>query len=222
MSASPPDEKGCCPIFHCTQEIPCNPCTSVCSQGAIYIDPKDIRNVPQFIAEQLGKRCIGCEKCVTVCPGLAITLVDYRKDRASPTVTIPYEFCGRASSRATRDRAGYRGRRAGQRGVTRVQAAKANDRTILVQVQAPREIAKRIAGIQVQEEQVSEPMDHYVERITDDTIVCRCERVTAGEIRASDPPRLSRCQRDQGRHARGHGRLRLQDLRRADPPPLPR
>ena len=27
-------------------------------------------------------------------------------------------------------------------------------------------------------------MDHYVERITDDTIVCRCERVTAGEIRA--------------------------------------
>ena len=27
-------------------------------------------------------------------------------------------------------------------------------------------------------------MDIYVERLTDDTIVCRCERVTAGEIRA--------------------------------------
>jgi NAD(P)H-nitrite reductase large subunit len=27
-------------------------------------------------------------------------------------------------------------------------------------------------------------MDHYVERITNDTIICRCERVTAGEIRA--------------------------------------
>jgi NAD(P)H-nitrite reductase large subunit len=26
-------------------------------------------------------------------------------------------------------------------------------------------------------------MDLYVERLTDDTIVCRCERVTAGEIR---------------------------------------
>ena len=26
-------------------------------------------------------------------------------------------------------------------------------------------------------------MDHYVERITDDTVVCRCERVTAAEIR---------------------------------------
>jgi len=27
-------------------------------------------------------------------------------------------------------------------------------------------------------------MDQYVTRISDDTIVCRCERVTAGEIRA--------------------------------------
>jgi NAD(P)H-nitrite reductase large subunit len=27
-------------------------------------------------------------------------------------------------------------------------------------------------------------MEHYVTRMSDDTIVCRCERVTAGEIRA--------------------------------------
>ena len=31
---------------------------------------------------------------------------------------------------------------------------------------------------------MAEPMDHYVERLTDDMVVCRCERVTAGEIRA--------------------------------------
>jgi sarcosine oxidase subunit alpha len=36
----------------------------------------------------------------------------------------------------------------------------------------------------MQEEQVTVPMDHYVKHIADDTIVCRCERVTAGEIRA--------------------------------------
>ena len=58
-----------------------------------------------------------------------------------------------------------------------------NDRTILVTVKAPQGIAKRIAGIRVQEEQITEPMDHYVERLTDDVIICRCERVTAGEIR---------------------------------------
>ena len=68
--------------------------------------------------------------------------------------------------------------------VTGVRAVKANDRTIAVKVQAPKEYAKRIAGILIQERQVTEPMDHYVQRITDDTIVCRCERVSAGEIRA--------------------------------------
>jgi bacterioferritin-associated ferredoxin len=45
-------------------------------------------------------------------------------------------------------------------------------------------VATRIAGIRIQEEQVTQPMNHYVDHISDDTIVCRCERVTAGEIRA--------------------------------------
>ncbi len=180
----PEEENDVFPVFHCTQEIPCNPCTSVCAQGAIYIDPNDIRAVPQFIAKQLGKRCIGCEKCVTICPGLAITLVDYRKDREYPTVTIPYEFL-RESIKVgdVVTVLDTEGEPLGNVEVVKVRAVKANDRTILVQVKAPREIAKRIAGIQIQERWVAEPMDHYVERITDDTVVCRCERVTAGEIR---------------------------------------
>ena len=33
--------------------------------------------------------CSGCLKCVAICPGLAITLVDYRKDREFPEVTVP-------------------------------------------------------------------------------------------------------------------------------------
>ncbi len=181
----PAEENDVLPVFHCQQEIPCNPCTSVCSQGAIFIDENDIRNVPQFIAEQLGKRCIGCEKCVTICPGLAITLVDYRKDAQTPTVTIPYEFLRETIQPGDCVTVlDVEGETLGNVEVSRVRAAKANDRTVLVQVKAPREIAKRIAGIQVQEEWVAEPMDHYVERLTDDVVVCRCERVTAGEIRA--------------------------------------
>jgi sarcosine oxidase subunit alpha len=68
--------------------------------------------------------------------------------------------------------------------VTNVRAIKANDRTIVLKVQAPKEYAKRIAGIRIQEEQIGEPMDQYVRRMTDDTVICRCERVSAGEIRA--------------------------------------
>jgi sarcosine oxidase, subunit alpha len=36
----PAGATGVFPVFHCSQEIPCNPCTSVCPQGTlIYIDP---------------------------------------------------------------------------------------------------------------------------------------------------------------------------------------
>lgn len=185
QARAPADESGVFPLLHCSQEIPCDPCTSVCAQGAIYIDPNDIRKVPAFIAEQLGKRCTGCERCVTVCPGLAITLVDYRKDAENPTVTIAYEFLRETIK--TGDVVtvlDVEGQVLGNVKVSGVKAIKANDRTIAVKVQAPKEYAKRIAGIRVQEEWVAEPMDHYVQRIEDDTIVCRCERVTAGEIRA--------------------------------------
>ncbi len=180
----PEAESGVFPVFHCSQEIPCDPCTSVCAQGAIYIDPNDIRKLPAFIAEQLGKRCTGCERCVTICPGLAITLVDYRKDAENPTVTIAYEFLKETIK--TGDVITVldaEGEVLGNVEVTNVKAIKANDRTVAVKVRAPKDYAKRIAGIRVQEEWVAEPMDHYVQRITDDTIVCRCERVTAGEIR---------------------------------------
>jgi sarcosine oxidase subunit alpha len=110
--------------------------------------------------------------------------VDYRKDSDYPTVTIPYEFI--EDTIAVGDVAtvlDMEGQVLGNVKVVRVRNVKANDRTILVGVKAPKEIAKRIAGIRVQEKQVTEPMDHYVERLTDDVIICRCERVTAGEIR---------------------------------------
>jgi len=181
----PEGETGVVPVFHCSQEIPCDPCTAVCPQGLIHIDEADIRLLPTFIGEQLDKTCVGCEKCVAICPGLAVTLVDYRQDVEYPSVTIAYEFLEESiqvgDAVTVLDAEGHV---LGNVEVTGVRAVKAFDRTIAVKVRAPRAYAKRIAGIRVQEEQVTRPMDRYVQRITDDTIVCRCERVTAGEIRA--------------------------------------
>jgi sarcosine oxidase subunit alpha len=180
----PEAEEGVVPVFHCTQEIPCDPCTAVCPQGAIQIDATDIRKLPTFIGEQLGKTCIGCEKCVTICPGLAITLVDYRQ-RDQVIVTIAYEFLKESIKIGDVVTVlDAEGTTLGNVEVVGVRAIRAFDRTLAVKVKAPKEYAKRIAGIQVQEEQVTVPMDHYVKHIADDTIVCRCERVTAGEIRA--------------------------------------
>lgn len=180
----PEAERGVFPIFHCVQEIPCDPCSAVCKRGLIRIEG-DIRHTPVFCVEDPEKGCTGCERCVIVCPGLAITLVDYRQDPEYPTVTLPYEFLQESIEVGdlvtVEDTAGTV---LGEVEVTGVRAIKANDRTIAVKVRVPREYARRIAGIRVQEERVGQPLARYVQRTTDDTVICRCERVTAGEIRA--------------------------------------
>jgi NADPH-dependent 2,4-dienoyl-CoA reductase/sulfur reductase-like enzyme/Fe-S-cluster-containing hydrogenase component 2/bacterioferritin-associated ferredoxin len=180
----PEPGEGVSVVFHCEQEIPCNPCTSVCPKQAISTGD-DIRGRPRFIGDEIGEVCNGCTKCVTICPGLAITLVDYRKDSEFPTVSLAHEF-GKEQIHpgdvvTVLD---TEGSALGQAEVTQVAAGKKMDRTLLVRIKAPEAIAGRIAGIQVQRPEVSEPMSHYVQRMSDDTVVCRCERVTAGEIRA--------------------------------------
>ncbi len=181
----PAGENGVFPLLHCVQEIPCDPCTTVCPRDLIHIHSDDIRALPAFEVADPAKACTGCEKCVTICPGLAVTLVDYRKDPAWPTVTLPFEFL------RERIEVGDRvvvldteGKPLGQVEVTGVRAIKANDRTLLVKVRVPKGVAKKVAGLEVQDGAAAKPMDRYVERTADDTIVCRCERVPAGEIRA--------------------------------------
>jgi NADPH-dependent 2,4-dienoyl-CoA reductase/sulfur reductase-like enzyme/ferredoxin len=179
----PEPSGGVLPVFHCTQEIPCDPCASICPKGLIFIDPKDIRQVPAFRGDST--LCIGCEKCISICPGLAITLVDYRKDPDFPVAAIPFEFnyeiLKEKESVTVLDTTGAV---LGDYEVVKVERVASRDHTIIVKVRAPRAVATRIAGIRIQEEQVSQPMNHYVDHISDDTIICRCERVTAGEIRA--------------------------------------
>ncbi len=76
-------EKGVA-ILECVQEIPCDPCVESCPVHAISM--KDINAPPinDFT------KCIGCTKCVGVCPGLAIFVVKVKGDTA--WVTMPYEF----------------------------------------------------------------------------------------------------------------------------------
>ena len=130
------------------------------------------------------KACTGCLNCVAVCPGLAITLVDYRNDRERPLVTLPYEI-GRERVEvgqivAVTDR---NGGLLGRFAVAKVRIKKNCPGTLLVQVRMERALAKQAAGIRVQEK-LAEPLQYYAKApLADEAIVCRCERVSAGEIR---------------------------------------
>ncbi|QAA76482.1 MAG: Oxidoreductase [Candidatus Bipolaricaulis sibiricus] len=179
-----PIRQGVVPVLHCHEEIPCNPCTSVCPQGLLEIDPQDIRRIPEFRADE-GKPCLGCERCVVVCPGLAITLVDYRQDRDRPVVTLPHELGRNAIQVGTQvTLVGEEGEELGEAEVRSVRTIERNDRTVLVKVSVPASIAPHVAGIRVGSAWRAAPLPEAVERLDDDQILCRCERVTVGEIRA--------------------------------------
>lgn len=175
----PKQNTGVMPVFHCTQEIPCDPCTALCPKNAIKIDG-DIRQLPHFIGD--ATTCIGCERCVIGCPGLAITLLDYRQSREQPIVSIPCELdLHFGDSVQVVDTSGTPLECAA---VVAVHAPRSGDHTRVVRVQVSHEVARRVAGIKVQSESVSEPLPLAVARLADDEIICRCERVTAGELRA--------------------------------------
>lgn len=176
-------DSGILPVIHCQQEIPCNPCTTLCPLELIVIESDDIRGVPHFVGDNYN--CKGCGKCVAGCPGLAITLVNSRKDAENPIVSIPYEFTRESlEGKQTVTVIDTNGEELGDVQIVGINAIPNNDRTLIVRVKAPRSIATRIAGIRVQSPEVTQPLDQYVNHIENETIVCRCEHVTAGEIRS--------------------------------------
>lgn len=173
---------GAMPVIHCTQEIPCDPCSSLCVNGLIYVDDKDIRKLPKFQGDAYSCGC--CEECVAGCPGLAITLVDFYSDVNFPTVSIPYEL--KRGAIKPGDKVTVVNTQGKELGLLEVQAVHDNpssDRTQVIQVQAPSEYARKIAGFRIQNEQLVQPVYKYDLSFENETIICRCERVSAGEIR---------------------------------------
>ena len=67
--------------------------------------------------------------------------------------------------------------------VESVETIPESDRTLLVRIIAPKEVASQVAGIRVQDPSVTQTLVHPHFHLADDIIVCRCERVTAAEIR---------------------------------------
>lgn len=176
----PDDPQGVFPVIHCVQEIPCNPCSTSCPTGAIQLAGDPILGNPFFEG-----RCIGCGKCVTICPGLAITLVDMRKDPGHPLVTVPYEvFNQPVAAGDTVKAVDMEGGFLAEVTVADVTMRSAS-KTQLVRLSVPRGIAMEVAGFTIQDASVSQPEPHAIlpEKTADDAVVCLCERVSVGEIR---------------------------------------
>ena len=174
-------DSGLFPVIRCVQEIPCDPCIHVCPKDMIKMKGDPVFGVPEVVKDE----CTGCTLCVAVCPGLAITLVDLRQDGPDGLVTVPFEILEEMVGVGDHvDAVDMDGEFVTKAGVEKVAKRKVYDRTLLVTLRVPRETATRVAGFRLQPASLSEPVDATAaECIDDETIICRCERVKAGEIR---------------------------------------
>ena len=166
------------PVLHCRQEIPCNPCVTVCPKKSIKLAGDSIMTVPRFTGD-----CIGCFKCLLICPGLAITLVDYRKDPVNPSVALPFEIGRGLVKKGDKVRlAGWEGADLGEAEVLDVKDFKAEN-TLIVIVKASPETADLAVSLKLYPAEAGQKSPAELAEADDETMICRCERVSLGEIR---------------------------------------
>ncbi len=177
----PAGEEGVMPLIHCLQEIPCNPCITVCPTKSITICGDPLMGLPDYSGS-----CTGCLKCVSICPGLAITLVDFRKNKEFPEVTVPYEVFNYRVKKGEKVKAvDINGDLIGEMEVTGVVDNKKN-KTQLVRIRVPKDQAKRVVSFRIQDESVSRPLPKAIipDQDADSAKLCLCERVSVGDVRA--------------------------------------
>lgn len=168
-------------MIECFTPIPCNPCTKICPHDAI-APMADINDVPVIDFE----RCNGCGLCASVCPGLAIFIIDETYSDTSATVMMPYEFYPLPEKGAVVKGLGREGELLCDAKVIRVVPSMTRQsKTPLVTVEIPKQFVFDVRFIQFGERAPAEQLSPQPQvENPDDTIICRCEGVTLGEIRS--------------------------------------
>jgi sarcosine oxidase subunit alpha len=167
------------PVFFCEEEIPCNPCATVCPTSSIRLEPRrgNMMDLPYF----RGADCRGCAACVAACPGLAVSLVR-ASGPGSCEVALPFEFPADLEIGQSRELLAQDGAFV-ESGELVKKVYNRRYKTWILTFKVSSDNASRIIGIRVQGPKAAaslpEPRFSYA---PDEAIVCRCERVSFGEL----------------------------------------
>lgn len=124
-------------VIECVEEIPCDPCVDACPFGAIVIEG-NINKKPYVQFE----KCTGCAICLTKCPGLAIFLIDYKKDFSR--ITLPYEFIPLPEAGEEVEVMDREGKVIGEGTVEKVLYARSKGKTPLVRIKVKTDLVKKV------------------------------------------------------------------------------
>lgn len=165
-------------VVDCSEEIPCNPCEEACRRGAIKIG-EDICAPPSYDPGA----CDGCGRCVAVCPGMAITLIDRSRGEGSAGVTVPYEMKGALEKGEELWAVDQKGKTIGAAKIEKVALTAKEDKSLLVTVEVPEEWALKVRGARNREKSIEEPEEITGYSGEEDYTFCRCEEITCEEVR---------------------------------------
>jgi len=136
--------KSAVAVLECLEDIPCNPCESICKFDAIRVG-EDITTPPRLTEDN----CVGCRSCVPICPGQAIFIVDESLPDDKAAIEMPYEYRPlpqKGDVVTALDRAGQP---IGDATVTAVKKTEKMDRTATVIIEVPRNWSMRARAIRL-------------------------------------------------------------------------
>jgi Fe-S-cluster-containing hydrogenase component 2 len=135
-------DRGKVAVIECSQEIPCNPCETVCPVNAISVG-EPLTRLPILDEE----KCTGCGRCLSICPGLAIFLVDVTYSPEEASVAFPYEMLPLPNRGQRVIALGRDGRALGEARVLSVQNRRIDNRTPIITVAVPKAQAMQVRNI---------------------------------------------------------------------------
>ena len=181
----PAGERLIYPGIFCTQEIPCNPCTDVCPLQSIYTHDGTLTGIPLFNGD-----CIGCGRCVAICPGLAVTLIDKRYDPSGQKalVTLPWEMNDEVlHPGAEVTITDIAGADLGSARVIAIKNSPWQDRRRFLLLEVPGDQADHTAGIRISGA-TGKATDSTTASVSfqndENIVVCRCQRISKKEVLA--------------------------------------
>jgi Fe-S-cluster-containing hydrogenase component 2 len=135
-------KKGKVVLIECVENIPCNPCETVCPKGAISVG-SPITILPQADID----KCSGCGLCVAICPGQAIFVIDFNRNDIEASLTFVYEFLPKPKTGDRVIAVNRKGEEICGAVVENVVESKRFDQSKVVTIVFPKEHAEVVRGI---------------------------------------------------------------------------
>jgi len=163
---------GAVAVVDCREEIPCNPCEDACRRGAISVG-ENVCAVPRYDPGL----CDGCGRCVALCPGMAIFLLDRSEDNGKVRITLSYEMREEIKEGDEAWAMDGEGRPLGKGKIVKVAKMSKSGVGLLVTLQAPEEWALKVRGVRVRVLSLGEPQQVGGYPQDEECYLCRCEEV---------------------------------------------